>query len=100
MFNCRACESYRHQLTVLQAQLSDLTELHLGSSKAWTEERQKLLDRILALANAPALREITRTERPEREVGPPPRPNFPGFKPDHRPPVLGQVAQGFIHKAE
>jgi|SRR5918995_3916417 hypothetical protein len=106
MFRCRACDVLHQEVVSLRAQLSDQSDLILRLIKEHAEERKLLLDRVLAVQTPAALREVQRSERPERVPGPPPRPNFPGFRRDLRPPTpigtqaLSGATQGFINPSE
>jgi hypothetical protein len=66
-------------LTALQAENSDLrAQLRLERQQA-ADLQQVLLDRLLALTNAPALREVRRT--PLGEVAPPSKPTVSRLPP-------------------
>lgn len=88
-FPCRSCAQWQHQNRTLQLELNDLRE-HLSKREAaWTEERQKLVDRIIAVerpaVGMPLIRPVV--ARPIREHQARPVLNIPGHTPDLRPPV-------------
>lgn len=89
LFTCRSCEAYRHQISVLLAQLSDRDELMLKLVEQHATERAEILEQLLAVTRPGAVTEIRRDPNTRRDhtLQPPPRPNFPGFRRDLRPPV-------------
>ena len=80
-------------LAALQAENSDLRQQLRAEREKWEGEREKLLDRILALSAPGALREVRRapSPHPQEPMGPPgasrrQRLHFPGYTTDTRPP--------------
>lgn len=80
---------------LLAAEVSDLREQLRLREQQWAEERAQLLDRILALSNPNALREVRRPPNPEAHSAPAdPRPrrlHYPGYMPSFRPPISSGV---------
>lgn len=81
-------------LSALQAENSDLRAQLLRERAQYEEERRNLIDRLLAVTNAPALREVRRTPQgdllsPAKRQTPIQRlPPYPPPKPADPPTLL------------
>ena len=86
---CQSCESHRHQISALLAQLSDRDELLLKLIEQHGVERKEILEKLLAIAHPGAVTELRRDPnvRADRPSTGPIQPNFPGLRRDLRPPV-------------
>lgn len=67
--------------------IHDQQEMAIQTSEQNRKVTNDLLDKLIAMARPESLRELRRDPASQPKVpGPPARPNFPGFRPDLRPP--------------
>ena len=72
----------------LSTQVSDLLSTIERLQKEWQEERKGYLDRIMALTNPASIRVLNPVEHRNSPISfRPPKPLFPGYRPNLRPPV-------------
>lgn len=92
LFKCRSCAQWAQQYRSLQLDLADLRESLVKREVTWADERQRLLDRILAVEKPSIGVPIVKAHAGpmavpiNRKPGVPTL-NIPGFAPDLRPPV-------------